>query len=363
MAGGPKGSPGCFIPGLHARQPSCWQIRPASLSSACALRAQGQAIPDDNCTCMLDDENDDLLNDDFDEDEACEGSGDYGPLRCPANQSIHELVESVVDVVRWQDDYAECICPYGHRDAHLYVSGAIPHLHCLHERCRAEVAEVNAQLREFARANRSPEQWSALFNPDKVEQARRRRLRLIRAQARNRLLPHLLKKGQPVTRENWLARSPLRLDACSRLERAQKLRLRQFDPAHLTRAIAVKHSVGVARFIRKHDQHFAAQHDVRAHHVAAWHLNKRSAFDTLAMQEASPRSLPFARSPGQGPRRRTDLGHGGWSAFYFWSTSRLAQARDEGFGFRCLRVALGSFGHRHDRIAAGHSAGRRTDRR
>jgi hypothetical protein len=60
-------------------------------------------------------------------------------------------------------------------------------------------------------SNLSSREWSALFKPDKVEQARRKRLALIRAQARNRLLPSLLKNGKPVTGDDWLGRSPFPL--------------------------------------------------------------------------------------------------------------------------------------------------------
>jgi len=204
MAGGPAGPAGCFIPVF---KPATFLLADTvcqrSLHPARHVRGANPAHFDS----MFDYENNDCEDDGLDEVQ------DYrsGPVGCATNANIRELVESVVDVVRWHDDYAECVCPYGHKDAHLYLNGAIPYLHCLHERCRADVAEVNGQLRELAGANLSSQQWEAMFKPDKMEQARRKRLALIRAQARNRLLPSLLKKGKPVTRDDWLARSPFPL--------------------------------------------------------------------------------------------------------------------------------------------------------
>ena len=136
---------------------------------------------------------------------------EYAPLPCRATDNIRDLVEGIIEVIRWHNDYADCVCPYGHRDARLYLTGASPYLNCVHEKCRADVAEINAQFKETARATLSPSEWSALFKPDKVKEARRKRLTLIRAQARNRLLPHLLKKKQPVAINDWLARSPFPL--------------------------------------------------------------------------------------------------------------------------------------------------------
>src|SRR5437870_4691302 len=162
---------------------------------------------------MTDYEGDAFLDDDDRDDSGIEEVQNYRhrPARYANGENIRELIEGVVDVVHWHDDYAECVCPYGHRDARLFLNGATPHLYCLHERCRADVADVNAQLRELAGANLSSQEWSAMFKPDKVEQARRKRLALIRAQARNRLLPSLLKNGRPVTRDDWLALSPFPL--------------------------------------------------------------------------------------------------------------------------------------------------------
>lgn len=154
-------------------------------------------------------------NDDFPDDSG-DDSGDfieeYATLPCQARPNIRELVEAAVNVTQWHDDYAECACPAGHENARLYINGAVPHLHCLHEKCLADVAEVNARLRESARDNLTTSEWSSIFKPNKAEKARRKRLALILAQARNRLLPSLLKKGKLVTADDWLDRSPYKLD-------------------------------------------------------------------------------------------------------------------------------------------------------
>jgi hypothetical protein len=156
------------------------------------------------------DEDDDTLNEAEESEEEGNAYGQQYSMR--RRENIRELVESVVDVIRWHDDFAEVVCPCGHRDAHLYVTRSIPRLHCLHERCRTDVAEVNVQLRELAGATLTPEQWAAMFKPDKAEQARRNRLALIRAQAHNRLLPDLLRKRRPIEHDEWLDRSPFGLD-------------------------------------------------------------------------------------------------------------------------------------------------------
>lgn len=59
--------------------------------------------------------------------------------------------------------------------------------------------------------------------------------------------------------------------ARSRLEGTKQLRLRQFDPAHLTCVVAVKRPIRISRFIRQYDQNFVAQHHVSGQQFTGRH--------------------------------------------------------------------------------------------
>jgi hypothetical protein len=126
-----------------------------------------------------------------------------------AKAELRELIYVIIDVTEWHGDYADAVCPLGHEDARLFLSG-MPYLHCVHDRCESEVAALNAQLREAVKGAVDPEVWKAVFKPDKKEMARRKRLRAVRAAAKVKLLPLLL--PHPVPLEYWMEKSPVKLE-------------------------------------------------------------------------------------------------------------------------------------------------------
>lgn len=115
--------------------------------------------------------------------------------------------EGGCEIIRWNGTTARCLCPLGHVST-LYVDDSRhgPHLHCFGGRarnCADQVAEINAQL-HFLR--------SGEVKADPVEARQRARLRQLQAQARNRVLPLLLKQpGVPL--EHWTETSPIPIPA------------------------------------------------------------------------------------------------------------------------------------------------------
>lgn len=123
---------------------------------------------------------------------------------------LRSLVEQLVAVQQWHGEYADVLCPWEH-DARLYINGTIPYLHCLHQRCASDVAAVNAELREATSDTLGGNDISLpLSAEEKAERERRKRLRRIKATAKNRLLSELLRKPE-IIEEEWLRISPLRL--------------------------------------------------------------------------------------------------------------------------------------------------------
>lgn len=61
--------------------------------------------------------------------------------------SKQQSVETLVEVRRWlTPTQAQCRCPVGH-EAMLYLD-RVPKLHCFHQRCQAQIQELNTELRE-----------------------------------------------------------------------------------------------------------------------------------------------------------------------------------------------------------------------
>jgi len=116
------------------------------------------------------------------------------------------LVEDLVKVVQWHDRYAQVECPGGHTDAIVYVDKPVPYLHCLHEKCQSDIAEINREfwlqsddLPEFQKPEPIPEEIAA--------RKWKKRLAEIAQTARQRVLPKL----PPVPPEMWSESSPIAL--------------------------------------------------------------------------------------------------------------------------------------------------------
>ena len=121
-----------------------------------------------------------------------------------------QLVEDLVEVRRWlTPTQAQCRCPLGH-EALLYLDG-VPTLHCRHQKCKGQIRELNAELREqFAELRASdPDSYPAPVVIDKAYVRRLQRLRSITMDAQRYTLPVALRT--PVQREEWLERSPVKL--------------------------------------------------------------------------------------------------------------------------------------------------------
>ena len=61
---------------------------------------------------------------------------------------LRALVEEYVVVTRWHSDYGDAECPGNHPDVWVHIGGGVPYLDCFHEKCAADVAAVNRDLRQ-----------------------------------------------------------------------------------------------------------------------------------------------------------------------------------------------------------------------
>ncbi len=121
-----------------------------------------------------------------------------------------QLVEDLVEVRRWlTPTQAQCRCPLGH-EALLYLDG-VPTLNCFHQKCKAQVQELNTELREQFEELRAsdPDSHPAPVVIDEAYVRRLQKLRAISVNAQRYMLPMIL--GSPVQREEWLERSPAQL--------------------------------------------------------------------------------------------------------------------------------------------------------
>lgn len=112
-------------------------------------------------------------------------------------------------MVRWDKGFADCLCPAcGRTDARLFCDGKFPVVHCFGSGCADFNAAINAEL-----ANRTKQIFGGrgfkleLTERDKAQIAYRRGLKKVEAQARNRLLPQLLRQPA-VNLEQWERESP-----------------------------------------------------------------------------------------------------------------------------------------------------------
>lgn len=124
-------------------------------------------------------------------------------------EELRYLLQSIVEVTAWHGDYGDAICPGGHTDARLYLKGK-PYLYCHHERCQAEVLAVNAEIREaFVNFCAGRNIKIELTPEEKKAQEFRRYLRSLRADARLKLAPEII-KDVPVA--HWREESPFPLN-------------------------------------------------------------------------------------------------------------------------------------------------------
>ena len=120
------------------------------------------------------------------------------------------IVEDLVDVRRWlTPTQAQCRCPLGH-EAMLYLNG-VPTLNCFHQRCKAQVQQLNAELRDQFEELRAsdPDAHPAPVVIDDAYVRRMQKLRTITVNAQRYTLPTALRC--PVQRDEWLERSPVKL--------------------------------------------------------------------------------------------------------------------------------------------------------
>ncbi len=124
---------------------------------------------------------------------------------------VRELVDQHVSVTRWHSDYGDAECPGGHLDARVYIGGGVPHLHCFHERCAADVASVNHDLRqEFIELCRGRGIRIKPSPQEKEAEARRKHLWSIERSARLNAAKKLI---YDVPLETWAKESPIPPDA------------------------------------------------------------------------------------------------------------------------------------------------------
>lgn len=123
---------------------------------------------------------------------------------------MRQLVEELVEVRRWlTPTQAQCLCPLGH-EAMLYLDG-VPTLNCCHQKCKGQVQQLNAELRDqFEELQASdPDHKAAPMVIDDAYCRRLKMLRTIRINAERNVMPIILRN--PVEREEWLERSPVKL--------------------------------------------------------------------------------------------------------------------------------------------------------
>lgn len=123
------------------------------------------------------------------------------------DQQKKSLVEDLVTVLRWHEKHADVECPGGHQDAIVYIDGPVPFLHCLHERCQSEVAEINKEF--WAQADDLPECEKLEPTPAEIAQRKyKKHLREVTQTAHRRVLPSL----PSVDPESWSASSLVNLN-------------------------------------------------------------------------------------------------------------------------------------------------------
>ena len=161
-------------------------------------------------------------------------AGGFRDISCERRRIAGEHVE----ILRWHGSYADTTCPLGHQ-ARLFVD-RVPTLSCRHERCAADVAEINFHLREAVWEAEGVEDELVTWEPtpEQVAEARfRRELRRIRTSATRFLLPETL-QGPALTAEQLASESTPRLSKATPATQQDLLlqviqdahRLWQFDP-------------------------------------------------------------------------------------------------------------------------------------
>ena len=126
---------------------------------------------------------------------------------CP--KDLREVVSGVVEVTRWDKDFADCLCPAcGRTDARLFYDDRFPVIYCFGSGCEDSNSSTNAELVRRAKQVCGERGFKVeLTQRDKAQIAFRRRLKVLEAQAKNRLLPRLLKQPA-VTMVQWERESP-----------------------------------------------------------------------------------------------------------------------------------------------------------
>jgi hypothetical protein len=111
-------------------------------------------------------------------------------------RTLRDVLQGVVDVVRWDKGFADCLCPACERtDARLFYDGMFPVVHCFGSGCADFNAGINAELASRTKQLCGERGFKLeLTEQDKAQLAFRRELKKVEAQARNRLLPQLLKQ-------------------------------------------------------------------------------------------------------------------------------------------------------------------------
>ncbi len=124
---------------------------------------------------------------------------------------LRALVEEYVVVTRWHSDYGDAECPGNHPNVRVNIGGGVPYLHCFHDKCAADVAAVNHDLRQAfielcggrgIRIRPTPQ--------EKEAEARQKHLWSIERAARLNAAKKLI---HDVPLETWAKESPIPPDA------------------------------------------------------------------------------------------------------------------------------------------------------
>ena len=134
------------------------------------------------------------------------------------SEDLRRIVARHVDVVQWNGDTADCICPGDHQHgpggakyATVFLSGKVPTIACFHASCTQARAEANAALRADVAQYLGAQ--GVDYKPTPEERAERkfcRHERELKAGARHRLLPRI-KSEPPITLADWEHASPFRV--------------------------------------------------------------------------------------------------------------------------------------------------------
>jgi len=123
-------------------------------------------------------------------------------------KDLREVVDGLVEVTSWHREFAACLCPACQREDGRLWLGRYPTVSCFSAGCADFNRQVNAELVERTKQACGRRGLKIkLTREDKAEIARRKDLQVTEAQARNRLLPEMLKRpGVPL--EEWQSESP-----------------------------------------------------------------------------------------------------------------------------------------------------------